>query len=182
MRNIDITISNKNEEKLATNGKSAYPEIERTSTFLNADRIKATYRGQTSDYAYEILQFPVVTQIAESRGQIIKVSIETYRLPRGASLTKTSAAYRKYLLDEIDKIKKGYRNNPKILYSSVFKAAGIDIENPQNKMTVPRQKAAIIKYMDHLKESGYIKTYTKTPDGVIIDKKPKRKAPKKGQK
>ena len=120
---------------------------------------------------------PVLHEYSKRLKQITKVDIRL--LDTGIRSTETITVAKTYLLREISKMKRGTRNNTKMLYSTIFKACGIDKpenDTPKAKNTnfnhKKRLKANITTMCDSWKEQGFISGYAIFSDGIQIDLQP----------
>lgn len=114
--------------------------------------------------AIKINRKPMLLQYNEAKRQIVTFPTELLDTPE--HFTESYAAIKSYLLKEITLMKKGHRNNYKILYSTIYSECGL--EEPTDRTIKSRDRETIKKMLDYWKSHSYIKGYKDSKDGNKI--------------
>ena len=157
-----------------------YPRFKYDGALLPFDRVEAELNGNYAE-AIRIYRpasegtnpdraLPLV-KFAKQRGQYTTITSQVF----GAlSLTDSNLEIEDYLIEQIGHIKRG-TINPKMLYKTICEASHQTTQKQQS-----RAKGKITDLLDHFVETGFIKSYKKEPDGIIISyERPKNKTPHK---
>lgn len=110
---------------------------------------------------YIFVNKPVLYRYCETTKQIITVPIQLLNT-KSIKNTPDIIVIREYLLRQIELIKKGIRNNKKILYETVFEECGITVNN---KTVAKRYRDYISRLLEAWIEKGYIKAYKEYKKG-----------------
>lgn len=125
-------------------------------------------------WEYISKEMPVLYDYSQQLKQVTSLDIRL--LDTGTRSDETQTVAKTYMLREITKMRKGSRNNTKMLFSTIFRACGIDKpenDSRQAKNTnfnrKKRLKTYIAKFCEAWKKQGFITGYTMLPDGIKID-------------
>ncbi len=155
-----------------------YPHYKYFGALLPMEYIEANVNGVLVDCAIHFFREPPLLSFARGRNQITTIRREVLESP--LSKTEKNLRIDNYLIEQIAKIKKGSRNNPKILFDTLFKECDItasrEKQRAKQRATKGSKDGVIFQYLDHYKECGYIKGYQRHDDGVTITiDRPKKK-------
>lgn len=153
MRKTDITFENEAEAK-----KYNYDNFKYNGYLLPIEYIEAISNGKTIADAIHIIKELPLFQFARQRGQITAVPVKLLQSP--INKTDKNLAIENFLIKEIRR--KNNRN--KFSYETLFKNAEITDKDEKT-----RTKTTVITLMDFYKDNGFIKSYTKTKDGIIYE-------------
>jgi len=128
---------------------------------LPMERIQAYINGQFVDAAIHFFRDMPLISFARERGNITTIEIALLDSP--LSKTNANIDLEDYLIEEIARIKNGKRN-PKMLYETIYKEAGIT-----TAMQLKRAPEKIKKLLEHYIACNYIKAYKTTKDAIIIE-------------
>ena len=154
MRKTDITFENESEAK-----KYNYDLFKYKGYLLPVEYIEAISSGKTIADAIHIIKELPLFQFARQRGQITAVPVKLLQSP--INKTDKNLAIENYLIKRI-KRKNGEK---KILYKTLFENAGVTDKDEKT-----RTKATVNTLMEFYKNSGFIKSFTNTKDGIIFEK------------
>ena len=98
-------------------------------------------------------------------------------LDTGVRTDETITVAKTYMLREISKMKRGSRNNTKMLYSTILKACGIekpedDSEKAKDAFRKRKKRFTtdyLVKFCDSWKAQGFISGYEMLEDGIRIE-------------
>lgn len=119
-------------------------------------------------------KMPVLYEYSQKLKQITNVDLRL--LDTGVRTDETITVAKTYMLREIMKMKRGSRNNNKMLFSTIFKACGI--EKPEDGSQKARNtnfnrkkrfKTYISTMCDSWKAQGFITGYVILEDGIKIE-------------
>lgn len=147
-------------DNIAEHSVYNYDHFKYDGVLLPMERIQAIINGQPVEAAIHIFREPPMVSFARDRKQITKLDIKLLDTP--LSKTNANIQLEDYLLEEINRIKKGKRN-PKMLYTSIYEAAGIT--QKKQKQRAPEK---IKQLLTHYIACGHIKGYEEVANGVII--------------
>ena len=135
-------------------------ELTFDSNILNLDKVTAVVNGAKTE-CYCFLRSPMLYDYCKCTRQIITVPL---KLLDTKSVRNTSdiIVIKEYLLRQIELIKKGYRNNSKMLYDTVFKECGISITD---RSVTKRYRGYIEKLLQEWVEMKHIKAYNEHKQG-----------------
>ena len=150
-----------NTHELKVNKK--YPSFVYDASLLPMERVSAIANGQTVNSAIHLFREPPLIKFAKDRNQVTTINRQLLMSP--VSKTDANLQIDDYLIEEISYIKnkKGKVSN-KMLYSTIYEKTNIT-----TKMQRSRAKEKIFSYLEHYQKCGFIKGFTDTADGVIID-------------
>lgn len=147
-------------DNIAEHSVYNYDHFKYDGVLLPMERIQAIINGQPVEAAIHIFREPPMVSFARDRKQITKINIKLLDTP--LSKTNANIQLEDFLLEEINRIKKGERN-PKMLYTSIYEAAGIT--QKKQKQRAPEK---IKQLLTHYIACGHIKGYEEVANGVII--------------
>lgn len=147
-------------DNIAEHSVYNYDHFKYDGVLLPMERIQAIINGQPVEAAIHIFREPPMVSFARDRKQITKLDIKLLDTP--LSKTNANIQLEDFLLEEINRIKKGKRN-PKMLYTSIYEAAGIT--QKKQKQRAPEK---IKQLLTHYIACGHIKGYEEVANGVII--------------
>lgn len=157
MNGAHLVIDNKYEAKSYT----GYSHFKYDGVLLPMERMQAYINGQLADAAIHIFREPPMVSFAKQRKQVTTIDIKLLDSP--ISKTNANIELEDYLIEEIARIKKGSRNNCKMLFDTIYKNAHIT-----TKMQRQRAPEKIKKLLEHYKNCGYIESYKMASDGITI--------------
>ena len=153
-----INISNDDEAKSYN-----YKKIVYNGSLLPMERISnVNIKGKVVESAIHPFREPPMLTFAKEHGnQLTTVNIKVLQSP--VSKTDENLQIDDYLIERISKAKNGTLSK-KILIKSICERANITSKKQQGRL--PEKLA---RFLDHYKESNFIKGYTLTKDSIIID-------------
>lgn len=158
MRLIPISIDNTSENKL-------YPNIEKfiyNGVMLPWESVDAIVNGQRAEGVIHLFRQPPLLSFAESRNQI--TTIPRALLASPVNKTEVHLLIDDYMITRISRLKRSNgKVSNKLLFSTIYAKAGVSTRVQKN-----RAKEAILKYLEHYKDCGFIKGYKPAADGVSI--------------
>lgn len=139
-----------------------YPKFTYKGALLPVEFVTAKVNGTTAEGAVHIFREPPVITFARERRQITTIDIKLLQSPMNK--TDANLSIDDYLIERISRAKG--KKTEKILYATLYAQAGITT-------TKQKQRAAdkITGYLDYYKKCSFIKGYSMTTDGIIIDLK-----------
>lgn len=156
-------------------------ELQRQRLTLNDDRIvngrvetqmlQATIGTARTKKGSEIAVFklaaePILYTYCKGKKQIMTVPIALLDTAEAASNTEGLTAIREYLLQQIELLKTGNRDNPTIKYSTIYEETGI--EPPTARKDAMRLRNQIKAVLDVWKARGYILGYEDAKTGAAV--------------
>ena len=109
---------------------------------------------------------PILYTYCKGKKQIITVPIALLDTAEAASNTEGLTAIREYLLQQIELMKTGNRDNPTIKYATIYEETGI--EPPTARKDAMRLRNQIKAVLDVWKDRGYILGYTDAKTGAAV--------------
>lgn len=172
LRAAHVYITNEwGEDQERTLGQSEKDTYRKAAVFkydgslLPMERMSAYINGQLTESAIKLFREPPLVSFARSRGQITKVTTKLLQSP--VNKTDLNLMIDDYLIDRISKMKNAIKGKKhtvtKILFSTIN-------ESCKRTTSKQRQRTAetVYKYLDYYQKVGFIKGYSKEPDGVNI--------------
>ena len=158
MMKAAIKISNEEEAKIYNYDKIVY-----NGSLLPMERISGVnIKGKITESAVHPFREPPMLTFAKKHGnQLTAVNIKVLQSP--VSKTDENLQIDDYLIERISKAKSSTLSK-KILIKSICENANITSKKQQSRL--PEKLA---RFLDHYKESNFIKGYTLTKDSIIID-------------
>ena len=140
-----------------------YKKIVYDGSLLPMERISnVNIKGKMAESAvHPFREPPMVTFAKEHGNQLTTVNIKVLQSP--VSKTDENLQIDDYLIERISKAKNGTLSK-KILIKSICEQANITSKKQQSRLS---EKLA--RFLNHYKESNFIKGYTLTKDSIIID-------------
>ena len=140
-----------------------YKKIVYNGSLLPMERISnVNIKGKVVESAIHPFREPPMLTFAKEHGnQLTTVNIKVLQSP--VSKTDENLQIDDYLIERISKAKNGTLSK-KILIKSICERANITSKKQQGRL--PEKLA---RFLDHYKESNFIKGYTLTKDSIIID-------------
>ena len=144
--------------------------------YLRGARAVTLQNGKTvTAWEYAGNRMPVLYEYSDRLNQITKVDI--HLLDTGIRSDETMTVAKTYMLREISKMKRGSRNNNKMLFSTILKACGIDQpENDSEKAKDAFRKRKtrfttdyFVKFCESWKAQNFISDYKILPDGIRFE-------------
>lgn len=147
-------------------------ELQRQRLTLNDERIvngkvetqmlqatigTARTKNGTEVAVFKLAAEPILYTYCKGKKQILTVPIALLDTAEAASNTEGLTAIREYLLQQIELLRNGHRDNPTIRYATIYEETGV--EAPTTRTEKSRQQKQIKAVLDVWKERGYIKGY-----------------------
>lgn len=117
----------------------------------------ARTKNGTEVAVFNLAAEPILYTYCKGKKQILTVPIALLDTAEAASNTEGLTAIREYLLQQIELMRNGHRDNPTIRYATIYEETGI--EAPTTRTEKSRQQKQIKAVLDVWKERGYIKGY-----------------------
>ena len=155
------------------NGHVVYDE---NILYLRGARAINLQNGKTvRAWEYAGNKMPVLYEYSQRLKQIASVDLRL--LDTGVRTDETITVAKTYMLREISKMKRGSRNNTKMLYSTILKACGIekpedDSEKAKDAFRKRKKRFTtdyLVKFCDSWKAQGFISGYEMLEDGIRIE-------------
>jgi hypothetical protein len=157
MQAAHITIDNEKEIEV----NKHYARFPYDGPLLPFERRSAIINNVLVDSAIHLFREPPLINFARTRGkQFTTVGMAVLESP--ISKTPANLLMDNYLLKEISRIKSGKRNR-KMLYTTIFEKCHVTGATPRR-----RAKETLFRYLNHYKQTGFIKGYSELKDGISI--------------
>ena len=138
-----------------------YDKFKYSASLLPMERVDGIINGKAVNSAIHLFREPPIISFAKGRKQITTIDKKLLETP--VSKTSQNLLIEDYLIERISHAKTG-RQPSKILYSSLYKEAGI-----KEKKQRQRAKEKLDKILGHYVKCGYIKGYSDTGEAIRID-------------
>lgn len=130
----------------------------------------------TEGSVFKLSAEPILYTYCKGKKQILTVPIALLDTAEAASNTEGLTAIREYLLQQIELMRNGHRDNPTIRYTTIYEETGI--EAPTTRTEKSRRQKQIKAVLDVWKERGYIKGYhdakvNREITGITIEYEPR---------
>lgn len=156
MNSATITVDNSQEIE----AKYKYPQFKYRGSLLPFEMVEASVNGKLTEAAIHIFREPPLVSFAKQRRQIATIPMKLLQSP--VNKTDANLQLEDYLLERISRIKLK-REPARILYSTLFKAAGI--ETSKQRQRAPEK---IETYLKYYQQNDFIKGYTMDKEGITI--------------
>lgn len=138
-----------------------YDKFKYSASLLPMERVDGIINGKAVNSAIHLFREPPIISFAKGRKQITTIDKKLLETP--VNKTSQNLLIEDYLIERISHAKTG-RQPSKILYSSLYKEAGI-----KDKKQRQRAKEKLDKILGHYVKCGYIKGYSDTGEAIKID-------------
>lgn len=156
MNSATITVDNSQEIE----AKYKYAQFKYRGSLLPFEMVEASVNGKLTEAAIHIFREPPLVSFAKQRRQIATIPMKLLQSP--VNKTDANLQLEDYLLERIPRIK--LKKEPaRILYSTLFKAAGI--ETSKQKQRAPEK---IETYLKYYQQNDFIKGYAMDKEGITI--------------
>lgn len=156
MNSATITVDNSQEIA----AKYKYAQFKYRGSLLPFEMVEASVNGKLTEAAIHIFREPPLVSFAKQRGQIATIPMKLLQSP--VNKTDANLQLEDYLLERISRLKLK-REPARILYGTLFKAAGIE-----TKMQRQRAPEKIETYLKYYQQNDFIKGYTMDKEGIIV--------------
>lgn len=156
MNSATITVDNSQEIE----AKYKYAQFKYRGSLLPFEMVEASVNGKLTEAAIHIFREPPLVSFAKQRRQIATIPMKLLQSP--VNKTDANLQLEDYLLERISRIKLK-REPGRILYGTLFKAAGIE-----TKMQRQRAPEKIETYLKYYQQNDFIKGYTMDKEGIIV--------------
>ena len=117
----------------------------------------ARTKNGTEVAIFKLAAEPILYTYCKGKQQILTVPIALLDTAEAASNTEGLTAIREYILQQIELMRKGHRDNPTIRYATIYEETGIEAPTTRTERAASRDKIKAV--LDVWKERGYIKGY-----------------------
>lgn len=156
MNSAAITVDNSQEIE----AKYKYAQFKYWGSLLPFEMVEASVNGKLTEAAIHIFREPPLVSFAKQRGQIATIPMKLLQSP--VNKTDANLQLEDYLLERISRFRLK-REPGRILYGTLFKAAGI--ETYKQKQRAPEK---IETYLKYYQQNDFIKGYTMDKEGITI--------------
>lgn len=156
MNSAAITVDNSQEIA----AKYKYAQFKYRGSLLPFEMVEASVNGKLTEAAIHIFREPPLVSFAKQRGQIATIPMKLLQSP--VNKTDANLQLEDYLLERISRLKLK-REPARILYGTLFKAAGI--ETYKQRQRAPEK---IETYLKYYQQNDFIKGYTMDKEGITI--------------
>lgn len=156
-------------------------ELQRQRLTLNDERIvngkvetqmlqatigTARTKNGTEVAVFKLAAEPILYTYCKGKKQILTVPIALLDTAEAASNTEGLTAIREYLLQQIELMRNGHRDNPTIRYATIYEETGI--EPPKARKDAWQQRDQIKAILNVWKDRGYITGFHDSKTGTAI--------------
>lgn len=156
MNSATITVDNSQEIE----AKYKYEQFKYRGSLLPFEMVEASVNGKLTEAAIHIFREPPLVSFAKQRRQIATIPMKLLQSP--VNKTDANLQLEDYLLKQISRLKLK-REPGRILYGTLFKAAGIE-----TKMQRQRAPEKIKTYLKYYQQNDFIKGYTMDKEGITV--------------
>jgi hypothetical protein len=156
MNSATITVDNSQEIE----AKYKYAQFKYWGSLLPFEMVEASVNGKLTEAAIHIFKEPPLISFAKQRRQIATIPMKLLQSP--VNKTDANLQLEDYLLERISRLKQK-REPGRILYGTLFKAAGIE-----TKMQRQRAPEKIKTYLKYYQQNDFIKGYTMDKEGITV--------------